>query len=93
VKTIFETSDLDLAAYLMLHELKLIGARIEIDPKQRRPKAIMQFADEKHTARDLERLFQTSSEKRYRDCMKYLLKEAHTAVREYANKALEDEET
>jgi hypothetical protein len=92
VKPIFETSDLDLAAYLMLHELPLVGTRIDIDTKQRRPKAIMQFADEKRTARDLERLFQTSSEKRYRDCMKYLLKEAHTAVREYANKALEETE-
>lgn len=90
---IFETSDLDLAAFLMLHELKLIETRVEIDPKQRRPKAIMRFADEKQTARDLERLFQTSTERRYRDCMKYLLKEAHTAVREFANKALDHEES
>lgn len=89
---VFETSDLDLAAFLMLHELKLLGTRIEIDPQRHKPKAVMRFSDDKQNARDLERLFQTSSEKRYRDCMRYLLKEAHTAVREYANKALEPEE-
>ena len=78
---IFETSNVDLGAYLMLEGVKLIGCKIDFDSMKRKPMAIMQFLDEKMNARDLERLFMTSSEKRYRDLTKYLLKEVHKEIR------------
>ncbi len=79
---VFETSDLDLGAYLLLHGLAYIGSRIEVDSGHRKPKAILQFEDLKQNARDLERTFVTSEEKRFRDLNKYLLREAHKAIQD-----------
>jgi len=79
---IFETTDLDLGAFLMLHGLEFKGSRVELTGTQQKPKAIMQFNDAKQNARDLERVFMTSSEKRFRDLNKYLLREAHRSIRE-----------
>lgn len=86
---IFETSDLDLGAFLMLKGLPFIGCQIEYDGKKNKPRAIMRFVDEKQKARDLERIFMTSEEKKYRDVLKYMLKEVHQAVREYTNTLLD----
>ena len=80
--SVFETSDLDLGAFLMLHSLKFIGSRVEHSNTRQKPKAIMQFLDEKQNARDLERVFMLSEEKRFRDYNKYLLREAHIAIKE-----------
>lgn len=80
----FQTSDLDLGAFLMTQGLRYLGSRIEYDQVRRRPKAVLEFEDAKQNARDLERVFMTSTEKRYRDVLKYLLKEAHKAVEEHA---------
>lgn len=81
-KKIFETSDLDLGAYLMLEGLKYLGCRLDSSVSSRKPLAVMIFLDEKTVARDLERVFMTSNERRYRDLTKYLLKEVHKKVRE-----------
>ena len=88
----FETDNLDLAAFLMLHDVEFVGCEVKIDVKKRKPKAIMKFKDSKQNARDLERLFITSGEKRYRDLTKYLLKQVHKAVRDFSNEILESEE-
>ena len=79
---IFETADLDLGAFLMLHGLKFLGSRVEDDLSKQKPKAIMRFLDDRQNARDLERIFMTSSEKRFRDLNKYLLREAHRIIKE-----------
>ena len=79
---VFETSNLDLGAYLMLQGVKYLGCKLGQDEAKRKPLAIMRFLDEKQNARDLERLFMTSSEKRYRDLTKYLLKEVHKSIRD-----------
>jgi len=79
---VFETADLDLGAFLMLHGLKFLDSRVELEGSRQKPKAIMRFDDEKTNARDLERVFMTSSEKRFRDLNKYLLREAHKSIRE-----------
>lgn len=84
---LFKTSDLDLGAYLMLKGLPFIGCNIE--SSKGKPRAIMKFVDEKQKARDLERLFMTSEEKKYRDVLKYLLKEVHQSVRDYTNTLLD----
>lgn len=60
---LFQTSDLDLGAYLMLKGLPFIGCKIESEG-QKKPRAVMRFVDEKQKARDLERLFMTSEEKK-----------------------------
>lgn len=75
----FETTDVDLAAYLMLQGLKFIECVPHASDKAGGDKAriIMRFFDEKNIARDLERNFMTSEIKRYRDFQKYLLKDIH----------------
>lgn len=83
VGKVFETSNLDLGAYLMLEGVRYLGCRIEIESQKRKPLAVMQFHDEKLNARDLERVFMTSTEKRYRDLTKYLLKEVHKEIKRF----------
>lgn len=80
---IFETSDLDFGAFLMLEGIQYLGCRVDYDSMKRKPLALMKFADEKLNVRDLERIFMTSREKRYRDLTKYLLKEVHKAVKSF----------
>ena len=89
---VFETTNLDLGAYLMLHDVKYMGCRIGHDEVRGKPLAIMQFLDDKQNARDLERLFMTSSEKRHRDLTKYLLKEVHRSVNRYMERIVRDDE-
>lgn len=78
---VFETTDLDLGAFLMLHGLVFAGI-IGLEGNRPKPKVVMQFLDEKQNARDLERVYMTSSEKRFRDLNKYLLREAHQALKD-----------
>ena len=86
---VFETSDLDLGAFLMLKGLPFIGCDMRFDAVKSKPRAKMRFIDEKGKARDLERIFMTSDEKKYRDITKYLLKEVHQSVRDYTNTLLD----
>lgn len=74
----YETSDTDLAAYLMLEGLKYIEAIP--DPKNPK-KAVLRFWDEKNIALDLERNYLKSTEKQYQDCRKFLLKDVHRSLR------------
>jgi hypothetical protein len=83
---IYETSDLDLGAFLMLEGLKYLGCRLDTSVSIRKPLAVMIFHDDATIARDLERVFMTSNEKRYRDLTKYLLKEVHKKIRETNSK-------
>lgn len=95
-ENIFETDNLDLGAYLMQQGIRYMGCKIEYDASRRRPKATMKFLDDRQNARDLERCFMTSPEKRYRDLTKYLLKEVHREVRHFqdlvAKQIIEPEE-
>jgi hypothetical protein len=79
VKT-FETYDVDLAAFLMLHGLKFIEGVLE-KTSDAKPRVVMRFFDEKEAARDLERVFMSSDCKQYRDYHKYLLREIHRTLR------------
>ena len=92
VKGVFETANLDLAAFLMLEGLKYIGCNVTFDQDYKKPRALIKFADEKGAARDLERIFINSREKQYRDLTKYLLKEVHSAVKNFSKEILEDNE-
>lgn len=78
----YETQDLDLAAFLMSQGLQYLGSELDAESSYGQPKATLRFADEKQIARDLERVFLTSPEKRYRDVLKFLLREAHRTVKE-----------
>lgn len=95
-ENVFETDNLDLGAYLMQQGIRYLGCRIDYDSSRKRPKATMKFLDDRKNARDLERCFMTSPEKRYRDLTKYLLKEVHREVRNYqdlvAKQVLQDDE-
>lgn len=77
---IFETTNVDLAAFLMFEGIKFI----ECDRAGSVGKdiVVLRFLDEKENCRDLERVFMGSDMKRYRDLVKYLLKEVHAKLRE-----------
>jgi hypothetical protein len=79
IKT-FETYDVDLAAYLMLQGLKFIECKLD-DAPGTKPRVIMRFFDEKEAARDLEKVFMGSPEKKYRDFHKYLLRDIHRTLK------------
>jgi hypothetical protein len=83
---IFETTNLDLGAFLMLEDIQYLGCRVSAEEKSGDPVAILRFLDEKQNCRDLERVFMTSREKHYRDLNKFLLKDIHRAIREFGSK-------
>lgn len=75
---IFETQNVDLAAYLMLEGIRLL----EVDKSKQNLKVIvMRFLDEKQNCLDLERNFLNSDFKKFRDIHKYLLQKIHEALR------------
>lgn len=91
-KSLFYTDNLDLGAFLMLSGLEYLDCELVIgsSPKKK-PKVIMCFADTKQNARDLERVFLSSQEKRYRDLTKYLLREVHKKINDFKNNLLDEE--
>jgi hypothetical protein len=81
---IFETSNVDLSAYLMFSGIKFLECRKDLIASQNKEIVVMRFLDEKQNCRDLERVFMSSDFKKYRDLVKYLLKEVHSKLRETA---------
>lgn len=77
---IYETSNVDLAAFLMFEGIKYIECRAE--KGMGRDIVVMRFLDDKQNCLDLERVFMGSDFKKYRDLTKYLLKEVHGKLRE-----------
>jgi hypothetical protein len=77
---VFETTNVDLAAYLMLEGIKYLECRN--DKSMGKDLVILRFLDDKQNCLDLERVFMGSQMKRYRDLTKYLLKEVHGKLRE-----------
>lgn len=90
--SLFETSNLDLGAYLMLEGIKYLGCRIIMDHNREEPKALLRFLDEKSNCRDLERLFMQSREKQYREINKFLLKDIHGEIKKFHLKLKEQVE-
>ena len=90
--SVFKTDNIDLAAFLMTQGLKYVGSAVEIDTKKNKPKAVMEFLDEKKNARDLERVFITSNEKAFANARKYLLKDAHQSVRDFSSNIINETE-
>jgi hypothetical protein len=78
---IFETHDVDLAAFLMLEGLKFIECCIDPTLSGVKPRVLVRFFDEKGKARDLERVFMSSLHHKYRLHHKYLLKEIHRTIK------------
>ena len=77
---IFETTNVDLAAFLMLEGIKYFECKI--DRSMGKDLIVLRFADDKQNCQDLERVFMGSDFKKYRDIVKYLLKEVHAKLRE-----------
>ncbi|MCG3175376.1 MAG: hypothetical protein MOGMAGMI_00305 [Candidatus Omnitrophica bacterium] len=74
-KPIFETSSLDLAAFLVLEDIKLLELTIK-------GKIVyFRFLDERSQCLDLERVFLSSTYKKYRDINKWLLKRVHEELK------------
>jgi len=79
----FETTNLDLGAYLMLEGIQYLGSRIAVDTSRNEPKAVLLFFDQKGNCRDIERLFMLSREKKYRELNKFLLKDIHLEIKKF----------
>ena len=90
-RNVYRTDNADLATYLMYQEIEFLGCEIDINPVTKKPVAIMMFNDAKDNARDIERLYYTSKEKRFRDLNKYMLKEIHKAVKKFNQQILGDD--
>lgn len=79
---IFETTNVDLAAFLMMEGIKFLECKMSPSAGLARDIVVMRFLDDKTNCRDLERVFMGSEYKRYRDYTKYLLREIHSKKRE-----------
>jgi len=77
MEKLFKTCDLDLAAFLMLHDLKYVGVEKIKDQESNKTKIQMIFYDPRNIALDLNRIFIMSEQKKYREFLKFLLKEIH----------------
>ena len=88
---VYRTDNADLATYLIYNEIEFLGCDIDINPVTKKPVAVMMFNDRKEQARDLERMYYTSKEKRFRDLNKYILKEIHKAVKNHTRSILGEE--
>lgn len=75
---IFETFNVDLAAFLIMEGIELIGFEL-VDPI--RKKVIIRFKDVSQNCLDLEQVFLNSDYKKYRDLNKFLLRKVHEAIR------------
>lgn len=76
---IFETTNVDLASFLMFEEIKLLECRR--DGTNHRV-VVFRFLDEAQNCLDLERVYLSSNFKKFRDINKYLLKKIHATLRE-----------
>lgn len=87
MKDIFKTVDLDFSAYLMLENVPFLGTEVIKSDIKGKEQVLFCFLDKNQITRDLIRVFVSSREKRYREFLKFLLKEVH---RELGNKNLEN---
>ena len=76
---IFETSNVDLATFLMLEGVQIIECKVT---DFNRGIVTMRFLDDKRNCLDLERVYLNSDFKKFRDINKYLLKKIHETKRE-----------
>ncbi len=74
---IFETSNIDLATYLVYEGIKLLECVRKAGQNQ---VVILRFVDEKNQCPDLERVFINSDFKRFRETNKWLLKKVHLVL-------------
>ncbi len=75
----FETQNVNLAAFLMLMEIKLLEVK---KSEYKRGVVLLVFHDEKQNCLDLERVFLNSDYKKFSDINKYLLTKIHETLRE-----------
>lgn len=76
--TIFETYNVDLAAFLLMEGIELIDFKLS-DPI--RKKVSIVFKDPYGQCLDLEQTFLNSDYKKYRDLNKYCLRKIHEKLR------------
>ena len=78
-ESIFTTTNVDLATFLVMHDIKLL----EVIVHDTRKKIVaFRFLDEKRNCLDLERVYLNSEYKKFRDVNKYLLSKVHEKLRE-----------
>lgn len=76
---VFETKNVDLAAFLMFEGIKFLECRV--DRGSGKELVVMRFLDDRQNCLDLEQVFMRSDFKKYRDLTKFLLKEVHNKLR------------
>jgi hypothetical protein len=78
-KQIFSTTNADLAAFLLMEEVKFIG--VSTHPVDRKI-VVLNFLDDRQICYDLERVYLNGSFKKFRDMHKYILRKIHEKIRE-----------
>jgi len=76
---IFETTDVDLGAFLILEEIPFLECKIK---DARKGIVLLRFIDDLGKCLDLERVYLSSECKKFRDINKYLLKKIFECKRE-----------
>lgn len=76
MKKLYKTNNTDLAAFLLLEGIEISHLEKEANS------VTIYFNDPKANCADLERVFISSREKKYRDLHKYLLKQVHSKLKE-----------
>lgn len=76
---IYETTNSDLASFLIFEGVKLLECRTSEGPRK---VVTMRFLDLNQNCLDLERVFLNSEYKRFRDINKWMLKKIHETLRE-----------
>jgi len=76
---IYETTNSDLATFLIFEGIKLIECKVSPGPRK---VVVMRFLDVNQNCIDLERVFLNSELKRFRDINKWVLKKIHETLRE-----------
>lgn len=76
---IFETTNVDLSAYLMMEGIKLLECQVK---DRNRGIIVMRFLDDAQNCLDLERVFISSESKKLMDTKRYLLNKIYETKRE-----------
>lgn len=76
---IYETTNVDLASFLVLEGIKLLECKVK---EGHRRVVVLRFLDDKQNCLDLERVYLGSDFKKYRDINKWLLSKIHETLRE-----------
>lgn len=85
------TDNMSIASYLDIHGLEYLGCGVG-EGRSGKPIVVFKFSDDKGIARDLERSFRNSNEKKYRESLLFFRNEVFKTMEEGKYKGVVDNE-